>query len=88
MPNMKSAIKRVRLNEDSRLQNQAVKSEMRSSIKRVEESVTQNNAEQATAALKQAISNIDKAVQRGIIHKNNGDRKKSSLTKKVNNLGA
>ncbi|MRG86654.1 30S ribosomal protein S20 [Salinibacillus xinjiangensis] len=88
MPNIKSAIKRVRINEDSRNQQQAFKSEMRSSVKRVEDLVEQKNAEQAKDALKDAVSKIDKAVQKGIIHKNNGDRKKSSLYKKVNGLGA
>ncbi|WP_102026969.1 30S ribosomal protein S20 [Salirhabdus sp. Marseille-P4669] len=86
MPNIKSAIKRVRVNEDSRTNNQSFKSEMRSSIKRVEALVNENNADEAKASLKVAISNIDKAVQKGIIHKNNGDRKKASLTKKVNAL--
>jgi small subunit ribosomal protein S20 len=86
MPNIKSAIKRVRTSDDNRTHNQAIKSEMRSSVKRVVELVDENNADQAKVALTEAISNIDKAVQKGIIHKNNGDRKKSGLTKKVNSL--
>ncbi|GAA0482874.1 30S ribosomal protein S20 [Salinibacillus aidingensis] len=88
MANIKSAIKRVRINEESRNHNQAFKTEMRSSIKRVEQLVNQKNAEDAKAALKEATRNIDKAVQKGIIHKNNGDRKKANLAKKINELGA
>ncbi|SET65194.1 small subunit ribosomal protein S20 [Salinibacillus kushneri] len=88
MANIKSAIKRVRINEEARNHNQSFKTEMRSSIKRVEELVNQKNEEDAKAALKEATQNIDKAVQKGIIHKNNGNRKKAALAKKINELGA
>lgn len=88
MANIKSAIKRIRINEDHRAQNASVKSEMRTKIKRVEQLVSESNTEEAKAALKDAIKKIDKAVQKGIIHQNSGDRQKSRLTKKVNQLGA
>ncbi len=86
MANIKSSIKRVKINEQKRTQNQSVKSEMRSYIKRVEELVNEKNVDEAKATLKVAISKIDKAAQKGILHKNNADRKKASLTKKVNAL--
>ncbi|MBU5595187.1 30S ribosomal protein S20 [Amphibacillus sp. MSJ-3] len=88
MANIKSAIKRIRVNENSRVQNQAVKSDMRTNIKRVENLVNENKVEEAQVALKTAIKKIDKAVQKGIIHKNSGNRQKARLSKKVNNLSA
>ena len=88
MANIKSAIKRVETNEKKRLQNQPKRSEMRTAIKQVEKFVEANDVENAQAALKVTTKKIDKAVQKGIIHRNNGDRQKSRLTKKVNNLSA
>jgi small subunit ribosomal protein S20 len=88
MANIKSAKKRIRVNEDARLLNAPVKTEMRTMIKRVEKLVNDNKVEDAKAALNVAIKKIDKAVQKGIVHKNNGSRQKSRLVKKVNQLGA
>ncbi|WP_284140456.1 MULTISPECIES: 30S ribosomal protein S20 [unclassified Virgibacillus] len=88
MANIKSAIKRVEVNNKKRLQNQSDKSDMRSQIKQVEKFVEAKDVENAQAALRQASKKIDKAVQKGIIHKNTGDRQKSRLTKQVNKLGA
>ncbi|GEM00523.1 small subunit ribosomal protein S20 [Halolactibacillus halophilus] len=88
MANIKSAKKRIRVNEDARLLNAPVKTEMRSMIKRVENLVNDNKVEDAKAALNVAIKKIDKAVQKGIVHKNNGSRQKSRLVKKVNQLSA
>ncbi|MGM0523960.1 MAG: 30S ribosomal protein S20, partial [Bacillota bacterium] len=53
-----------------------------------EKLVNDNKVEDAKAALNVAIKKIDKAVQKGIVHKNNGSRQKSRLVKKVNQLGA
>ncbi|RPF55573.1 30S ribosomal protein S20 [Aquisalibacillus elongatus] len=86
MANTPQATKRIRVNHDARLRNQSVKSDMRSAIKDVESAVFAKDAEAAKEALTDAVSKIDKAVQRGVIHKNNGDRKKSSLMTKVNQL--
>lgn len=88
MANIKSAIKRVETNEKKRLENQSKKSDMRTAIKQVEKFVEANDVENAKAALKDTSKKIDKVVQKGIIHKNNGDRQKARLAKKVNNLGA
>ncbi|GAB2558723.1 30S ribosomal protein S20 [Gracilibacillus alcaliphilus] len=88
MANIKSAIKRVRTNEDRRQQNQSVKSDMRSYVKKVEALVAQKDAEGAAQALQTATQKIDKAVQKGLVHKNTGNRQKSRLAKKVNNLSA
>ncbi|SDB97812.1 SSU ribosomal protein S20P [Pelagirhabdus alkalitolerans] len=88
MANLKSAVKRIRVNEDRRVQNVKFKSTMRTNIKHVEKLVAENNVEEAKAALPKAVKSIDKAVQNGIVHQNNGDRQKSRLTKKVNQLSA
>lgn len=88
MANMKSAKKRIRLNESRRQLNAPVKSEMRSTIKRVEKLISENNVEDAQATLKVAVKKIDKAVGKGIVHKNNGARQKSRLTTQVNALEA
>ncbi|KHE71196.1 30S ribosomal protein S20 [Halobacillus sp. BBL2006] len=86
MPNIKSAKKRVRVNDDARSLNAAFKSDMRTAVKRVEKLVNSNDAEGAKDALQTAVKKVDKAVQRGALHKNNGNRTKSRLTKQVNAL--
>lgn len=88
MANIKSAIKRVDTNSKKHNQNVQFKSDMRSQIKHVEKLVRANELDKAKAALQTTIKRIDKAVQKGAVHKNNGNRQKSRLTKKVNQLGA
>ncbi|MFY4774862.1 30S ribosomal protein S20 [Metabacillus sp. RGM 3146] len=88
MPNIKSAIKRVKTNDDRRAQNATVKSSMRTAIRKVESLVVNNDADNAKAALLDATKKIDKAAQSGIIHKNTASRYKSRLTKQVNGLSA
>ncbi len=83
---MKQAIKRIRVNDKKRVANQHFRSDMRSAIKRVDEAVGNNDVEAAKQALPVAIQKIDKAVQKGILHKNNGSRRKSSISKKVSEL--
>jgi small subunit ribosomal protein S20 len=77
LPHSKSAAKRVRQNEKKRLRNKTVKSHVRTMIKKVME------AEDKEEALKEAYSALDKAVKKGVIHKNAAARKKSSLAKLV-----
>lgn len=84
MANLKQAKKRVRVNEEARELNTAFKSDMRTAIKRVEK-LAQSNDQNAGEALTTAVKKIDKAVKRGAIHENNGNRKKSRLTKLVQN---
>ncbi|WP_173916086.1 30S ribosomal protein S20 [Halobacillus sp. Marseille-Q1614] len=86
MPNIKSAKKRVRVNNDARALNAAFKSDMRTAVKRVEKLTASKEADQAKEALTVAVKKIDKAVKRGALHKNNGNRTKSRLSKKVNAL--
>ncbi|HZW67675.1 MAG TPA: 30S ribosomal protein S20 [Pseudogracilibacillus sp.] len=88
MANLKSAIKRVRVNEDSRVRNKAVKTNMRTHIKRVEQLVEENDAANAQAAFNTATKVIDQAVQKGVVHKNNGNRQKTKLAKKIREITA
>ncbi|MGX8791612.1 30S ribosomal protein S20 [Oceanobacillus sp. M60] len=84
MANIKSAIKRVEVNQKKRANNVSQLSEMRTEIKRVEKFVEANDVENAKAAFQSANKQIDKAAQKGIIHKNAASRQKSRLAKKVN----
>lgn len=83
MANLKSAIKRVNTNNTKRELNRSFKSEMRSQIKHVESLVAANDAENAQKELNLAIKKIDKSIQKGIIHRNNGNRQKARIAKKV-----
>jgi small subunit ribosomal protein S20 len=83
MPNIKSAIKRVKTTSTRTLRNAAAKSALRTSIKKFEAALAANDAN-AGALLKQALRNLDKAVTKGLLHKNTAARKKSRLTKKFN----
>jgi len=85
MAHHKSAKKRIRQSAKKRLRNQAALSKMKTLIKKVHGS---ENKEVAQVSLKDAISFIDKAVNKGKMHKNTAGRRKSSLTKFVNGLEA
>lgn len=86
MANLKSAIKRVRTNNKKRALNQSFKSDMRSQIKEVETLIAANDLENAKLAYHKATQKIDKTVQKGIIHRNNGNRQKSRLAKKLKQI--
>ncbi|MBT2582355.1 30S ribosomal protein S20 [Planococcus sp. ISL-109] len=82
MPNIKSAIKRVRTNDTKNAQNSSVKSSMRSSVKKAEQAVA-NNEENKGDSVKAAIKQVEKAASKGLLHKNTAARKKASLMKKA-----
>lgn len=88
MANIKQAKKRIITNEKSRVLNQERKSTMRTKIKQAEKLLAANDTENAQAALHDATKAIDKAVQKGAIHQNNGNREKSRLTKEFNSIQA
>jgi len=83
MPNIKSAIKRVRTSEERKAKNIQQKSAMRTAVKHFE-TAAETNADNKTELLSTAVKQVDKAAQKGLIHKNNADRKKASLMKKAN----
>ena len=86
MANHKSAIKRAKQNEIKRMRNKVVRTGTKSIIKKVRATVGENSAEKAIAELNNAKSVIDRAAQKGILHKKNAGRKISRLTKLVNSI--
>jgi small subunit ribosomal protein S20 len=88
MPNIKSAEKRAKQSEKRRLRNASQKSALRTAVKAAETAVANNDVEKAKEALLAATKKLDKAVSKGLIHKNAAARKKSRLAKKVNELAA
>jgi small subunit ribosomal protein S20 len=86
MPNIKSAIKRVKTTEVRNAQNTTVKSSMRTAVKKVEAAITTNDSTTAKNAYATAASQLDKAAAKGLIHKNAAARKKARLMKKLNVL--
>ncbi|WP_078545528.1 30S ribosomal protein S20 [Litchfieldia alkalitelluris] len=87
MPNIKSAIKRVKTSSERRAQNASVKSATRSAVKNFEAKATLND-DNAKAAYLEASSKLDKAARKGLIHKNTAARQKSRLAKKLNSQNA
>ncbi|GLI53335.1 30S ribosomal protein S20 [Thermodesulfovibrio yellowstonii] len=82
----KSVLKRIRQDVKRRLRNQAWKTKIKTCIKKVEETIAQNNKDSIQAVLNEAIKVISKAASKGIIHKNTASRKISRLTKKANTV--
>ncbi len=86
LANIKSAKKRILVNRTKADRNKAIKSGVKTAIKKVEAAVATNDKEAANTALVAAISTIDKAATKGVYHKNNAARKVSRLTKAVNGI--
>lgn len=82
MPNIKSAIKRVKVSEKKNLQNRMVKSGVKTSVKKFEAALAEGVAP-ANAQLSATTSAIDKAVAKGVISKNAANRKKARLAKAI-----
>ncbi len=83
MANIKSAIKRNKQNEKRRILNRVYRGRARTFIARARVAINGKDAEVAQAATLEAISALDKAAQKGVIHKNNAARRKSRLMKKL-----
>ncbi|KGR74513.1 30S ribosomal protein S20 [Ureibacillus sinduriensis] len=83
MPNIKSAIKRVKVAEKANAANAQAKSAMRTTVKKAEQALA-NNADNATELVVAASKALDSAASKGLIHKNAAARKKSRLAKKAN----
>ena len=88
MANIKSSKKRVLIAERNRLRNVAMKSSIKTAVKKVLELSTLDDKEALQAALSNAYKLCDKAVSKGVLHKNTAARKKSRLTKALNKLQA
>ena len=88
MANHKSALKRARQNEERRLRNKSVKTRVKNIVRDVRLSVNESSKEDARNKLDMAKSNIDRAAQKGVIHKKTAARKISRLSKLVNTISA
>lgn len=84
MPKTKSAAKRVEITKKKTLRNSRLKSALRTAIKKFEESRLNAKTEDAKERLQKALISLDKAVSKGILHKNTAARKKSQLAKRFN----
>lgn len=84
VPNIKSSIKRVEVARIRTLRNAAAKSNLRTTVKKFREAVVSGDQELAKNSLVKAISTLDKAAKKGIIHKNAAARKKSQLQRLYN----
>ena len=86
MANIKSAKKRILVNQTKAARNKAIRSEVKTSIKKVEAAVAANDKAAAAAELNNATSVIESAASKGVYHKNNAGRKVSRLSKLVNSI--
>jgi small subunit ribosomal protein S20 len=86
LPNIKSAIKRNKQNEKRRLRNRYFLGRARTYVKQARQAIESEDLDKARAATQQAISALDKAAEKGIVHKNNASRRKSRLMKRLVSL--
>ena len=84
MANIKSAKKRILVSEKRAAKNKAVRSKVKTAVKKVDAAIAANDKAAAQVALKNAVSELDKAMRKGIYHKNTCARKVSRLTVAVN----
>ncbi|GGT51180.1 MULTISPECIES: 30S ribosomal protein S20 [Actinomadura] len=88
MANIKSQIKRNKQNEKARLRNKAVKSELKTAIRKFRVAAEAGNVDDAVAAQRFAARKLDKAVSKGVIHKNQAANRKSAIAKQAAALQA
>ena len=88
MANIKSQIKRIRTNERARLRNKAVKSSLKTSIRRFREAADAGNTDEAGTLLRDASRALDKAASKGVIHPNQAANKKSAMAKRLAKTGS
>jgi small subunit ribosomal protein S20 len=81
--NIKSQIKRNKQNEKARLRNKAVKSELKTEIRKFREAAESGDADATNTALRAASRKLDKAASKGVIHKNQAANRKSAIAKRA-----
>ena len=86
MPNIKSQIKRDAKNKAQQAKNKAEKSALKTAVKKFEAAAAEGNKDAAATTYKVAVSAVDRAAGKNLIHKNNAAHKKSALDKKLNTL--
>lgn len=88
MANHKSALKRIRSSEKRRQRNRIVRGSTRTALKRARTGIAGRDMNLAESAVQEAVSALDKAAAKGVIHKNNAARRKSRLMRKLNQAKA
>ena len=83
MPNIKSAMKRVKVSNKQNLRNRSIKSNMKTTLKKYDAALT-NNVDDAAKSLPAVTATLDKAASKGVIHKNTANRRKANAAKKLN----
>ncbi|GGP42553.1 30S ribosomal protein S20 [Saccharothrix coeruleofusca] len=86
MANIKSQLKRIKTAEKARLRNKAVKSSLKTAIRKFREAAEAGDKEKAIALAQEASRKLDKAASKGVIHANQAANKKSALAKRANQL--
>ena len=86
MANIKSQIKRNKQNEKARQRNKAVKSSLKTSVRKFREAADTGDVDEATQAMRAAYVKLDKAASKGVIHKNQAANRKSALAKRAAQL--
>ncbi|GAA3399351.1 30S ribosomal protein S20 [Cryptosporangium minutisporangium] len=86
MANIKSQIKRIKTNEKARLRNKAVKSSIKTAIRKFRTAADAGDRDTALTELRNASRALDKATSKGVIHKNQAANKKSAMAKRAESL--
>ena len=86
MPINRSAVKRARTSNERQMRNAAVKSQVKTAVKKYEASLKEEDLTRATELLREAESALDTAAQKGVVHRSQANRRKSRLTRKLNAL--
>ena len=84
--NIKSQIKRNKTNQKANDRNRAVKSELKTTVRQAREAISSGDKDKAQAALKVATTKLDKAVSKGVLHKNQAANRKSAIARQVASL--
>jgi small subunit ribosomal protein S20 len=84
--NIKSQLKRIKTNEKARQRNKAVKSSLKTAVRRFREAADTGERDRALTALQHASRQLDKAASKGVIHPNQAANKKSAMAQRANEL--
>ena len=83
MANIKSALKRIKVSKSCNLRNRMISSETKTAVKNFDKAIESGDEAVVNEAYTNAVSSVDKAVAKGVIHKNAANRKKAQLAKKL-----
>ncbi|GAA1087064.1 30S ribosomal protein S20 [Nocardiopsis composta] len=86
MANIKQQKKRIRQNEKARIRNRAVRSSLKTAVRKFREAAEAGNVEQATELQRAAARQLDKAASKGVIHKNQAANRKSAIAKRLDQV--